>query len=88
MVQHIDIALLDGTFYSQDEMPNRDMREIPHPFIVESMEILYQLNSPNRNKIHFIHFNHSNPAIRDGAASNLIRSNRFNVTREGMVFKL
>jgi len=88
VVQHIDIALLDGTFYSQDEMPNRDMREIPHPFIVESMEILYQLNSPNRNKIHFIYFNHSNPAIRDGAASNLIRSNRFNVTREGMVFKL
>ena len=88
VIQHIDIALLDGTFYSQDELPNRDMGEIPHPFIVESMEALYYLNSSNRNKVHFIHFNHSNPAIRNGAASNLIRSNRFDVAREGMIFPL
>ena len=88
VIQHIDIALLDGTFYSQDELPNRDMGEIPHPFIVESMETLYNLNSSNRNKVHFIHFNHSNPAIRNGAASNLIRSNRFDVTLEGMIFPL
>ena len=88
VIQHIDIALLDGTFYSQDELPNRDMGEIPHPFIVESMETLYNLNSSNRNKVHFIHFNHSNPAIRNGAASNLIRSNRFDVAREGMIFPL
>jgi len=88
VIQHIDIALLDGTFYSQGELPNRDMSEIPHPFIVESMDVLYNLNSPNRNKVYFIHFNHSNPAIRNGAASNLIRSNRFDVTREGMIFPL
>lgn len=88
VIQHIDIALVDGTFYSEDELPNRDMSEIPHPFIVESMEIFYQLNSPNRNKVHFIHYNHSNPAIRDGAAANQIRSNRLNVAREGMIFGL
>jgi len=88
VIQHIDIALLDGTFYSQDELPNRDMGEIPHPFIVESMETLYNLNSSNRNKVHFIHFNHSNPAIRAGAAANQIRSNRFNVAQEGMIFPL
>ena len=88
VIKHIDIALLDGTFYSQGELPNRDMSEIPHPFIVESMETLYPLNTPNRNKVHFIHFNHSNPAIKIGTASNLIRSNRFNVAREGMIFPL
>ena len=88
VIKHIDIALLDGTFYSQGELPNRDMSEIPHPFIVESMETLYHLNTPNRNKVHFIHFNHSNPAIKDGTASNLIRSDRFNVAREGMIFPL
>jgi len=88
VILHIDIALLDGTFYSQGELPDRDMSEIPHPFIVESMETLYPLNTPNRNKVHFIHFNHSNPAIKIGTASNLIRSNRFNVAREGMIFPL
>ena len=88
VIQHIDIALLDGTFYSQGELPNRDMSEIPHPFIVESMETLYHLNTPNRNKVHFIHFNHSNPAIKNGTVSKLIRSDRFNVAREGMIFPL
>jgi len=88
VIKHIDIALLDGTFYSQGELPNRDMSEIPHPFIVESMKVLYHLNTPNRNKVHFIHFNHSNPAIKNGTVSNLIRSDRFNVAREGMIFPL
>ena len=88
-IQHIDMALLDGTFYSQDELPNRDMSEIPHPFIVESIEILSELSTPNRNKIHFIHFNHSNPAIKaKSATSNLIRSKRFNIAREGIIFPL
>ena len=88
-IQHIDMALLDGTFYSQDELPNRDMSEIPHPFIVESIEILSELSTPNRNKIHFIHFNHSNPAIKEkSATSNLIRSKRFNIAREGIIFPL
>ena len=88
-IQHIDMALLDGTFYSQDELPNRNMSDIPHPFIVESIEILSELSTPNRNKIHFIHFNHSNPAIKaKSATSNLIRSKRFNIAREGIIFPL
>jgi len=88
-IQHIDMALLDGTFYSQDELPNRDMSKIPHPFIVESIEILSELSTPNRNKIHFIHFNHSNPAIKaKSATSNFIRSKRFNIAREGIIFPL
>jgi len=88
-IQHIDMALLDGTFYSQDELPNRNMSDIPHPFIVESIEILSELSTPNRNKVHFIHFNHSNPAIKkNSAASNLIRSKRFNIAREEIIFPL
>ncbi len=89
IVLNTDFALLDGTFYSQDELPNRDMSEIPHPFIIETIETLKMLNTKNRNKIHFIHFNHSNPAIvKNGAASKIIRSNRFNVAREGDRFNL
>ena len=65
LVLNTDILLLDGTFYSQNEIPHRNMTEIPHPFIIESMETLSELNSENRSKVHFIHFNHSNPAIKD-----------------------
>jgi pyrroloquinoline quinone biosynthesis protein B len=89
VVLHAGIALIDGTFYSQDEIPHRDMSEIPHPFIVETMDKLFLLNTPNRNKVHFIHFNHSNPAIKNNSAvSNLIRSKRFNIAREGNIFRL
>jgi len=89
LVLNTDIALLDGTFYSQDEIPNRDMSEIPHPFIIESMNTLFDLSTTNRNKVHFIHLNHSNPAMKkNGAAYNFIRSKRFNVASEGDRFNL
>ena len=84
-----DILLLDGTFYSQNEIPHRNMAEIPHPFIIESMETLSELNSENRSKVHFIHFNHSNPAIKDNSpAYHTIKSKRFNLAREGDRFNL
>ena len=89
LVLNTDILLLDGTFYSQNEIPHRNMAEIPHPFIIESMETLSELNSENRSKIHFIHFNHSNPAIKDNSpAYHTIKSKRFNLAREGDRFNL
>ena len=89
LVLNTDILLLDGTFYSQNEIPHRNMAEIPHPFIIESMETLSELNSENRSKVHFIHFNHSNPAIRDNSpAYHTIKSKRFNLAREGDRFNL
>ena len=82
VVLHSDFALLDGTFYSSDEIPHRDMSEIPHPFIIETMDLLDNMNTKNRKKIYFIHFNHSNPAINyTSSVSNIIRSKRFNIAK-------
>ena len=84
-----DFALIDRTVFSEDELPHRNMDEIPHPFIVESMETLFNLSTPHRNKVHFIHLNHSNPAIKkNSAAENHIRSKRFNIARENHQFSL
>ncbi len=89
VVLHTDYALLDGTFYSSNEIPHRDMSEIPHPFIIETMDLLNDMNSKNRKKIYFIHFNHSNPAINHtSSVSNIIRSKRFNVAKEGLILTL
>ena len=89
VVLHTDYALLDGTFYSSNEIPHRDMSEIPHPFIIETMDLFENMNTRNREKIFFIHFNHSNPAIANSSSvSNLIRSRRFNVAKEGLKFTL
>ncbi len=57
-----DFLLLDGTFYSGDELPGRDMSKIPHPTITHTMEMLKSLEPASRAKIRFIHLNHSNPA--------------------------
>ena len=89
VIQHTDFALIDGTFYSQGEIPHRDISEIPHPFITETMEHLYLLKANHKNKVYFIHLNHSNPAIKeDNATSNIIKSKGFNIAREGFVFSL
>ena len=89
LVLNTDILLLDGTFFSQNEIPHRNMAEIPHPFITESMETLSELNSENRNKVHFTHYNYSNPAIKDNSPAYLtIKSKRFNLDRGGDRFNL
>jgi len=84
-----DNVLLDGTFFSQNEIPHRNMNEIPHPFIVESIELLFDLSTPNRQKVHFIHLNHSNPAIKlNSPEYNQIRHKGFNISRENDRFNL
>jgi len=84
-IESTSYALLDGTFYYDGEIPNRNMSEIPHPFIMESMNYFETLLERNQNKIFFIHLNHTNPAIRENsAASRNIIKNGFNVARKGM----
>ena len=62
-----DYAFLDATFYSDGELPGRAMSEIPHPFIVESMQHFEVLSPQDRARVHFIHLNHSNPVLQDGS---------------------
>ena len=61
-------AYLDGTFFDAAELPGRDMSEIPHPFIVESLSRFATLPAAARKHIHFIHLNHTNRAGIAGTA--------------------
>ncbi len=63
LIQQVDYALLDGTFYSGEELPNRNLKEIPHPLVIESMNLFKNLALKDKNKIHFVHFNHTNPLL-------------------------
>jgi len=62
-IAKVDIALIDGTFYANGELPGRDMKEIPHPFIAESLILFSSLPQNEKDKIYFIHFNHTNPLL-------------------------
>jgi pyrroloquinoline quinone biosynthesis protein B len=61
-------AYLDGTFFDAAELPGRDMSEIPHPFIVESLLRFASLTAAERTRIRFIHLNHTNRAGIAGTA--------------------
>jgi pyrroloquinoline quinone biosynthesis protein B len=64
----VDEAFVDGTFFANGEIPGRDMTGFPHPFITHTMERLGSLPAAERAKVHFIHLNHTNPAV-DSASS-------------------
>jgi len=68
-IKQVDYAFLDGTFFDQAELPGRDMSEIPHPFIIESMKLFSSLDSSNKSKIYFIHLNHTNPLLNPESAA-------------------
>jgi len=61
IVKENDYAILDGSFYQNGEITGRDMSEIPHPFIIESLETLK--SSLDNSEVYFIHLNHTNPAL-------------------------
>jgi len=85
LLVEVDYALLDGTFFDGDELPGRDMAEIPHPFIVESMVRFADLPPENKKKVIFIHLNHTNPALERGSeATEQIEQAGFRIARRGM----
>lgn len=84
-IKRVDIAFLDATFYDNKEIPNRDISEIPHPFVVESMELFESLSKEDRSKVHFIHLNHSNPLLNsDSPEFKKVISQGFNIARPEM----
>ncbi len=82
MLSQVDVAYLDATFYDAAELPGRDMSQIPHPFVVESIERFGSLSEQQRGKIKFIHLNHSNPAWDpNSAATQQIRRSGMSVAQ-------
>jgi len=62
-IDKVDYAFIDGTFLNEDELPGRDISQIPHPTIKQTIELLKDLPNEEKEKVHFIHLNHSNPLI-------------------------
>ena len=87
-VKLVDYAFIDGTFYNGSEL-NRDMREIPHPSIEETLQLFSNQPLAERNKIYFIHINHTNPILTNkNGIRDLVESLGFNIAERGLKFKL
>lgn len=88
-IKNVDYAFLDGTFYDAQEINYRDISEIPHPFIVESLELFKNLSTSDKNKIIFIHFNHTNPVLNlNSPESKFILDHGFKIARLNEKFLL
>ena len=60
-VKAVDYAFIDGTFFEDGEI-NRPIKDVPHPFVSESVSIFKNQPLSVKQKIYFIHLNHTNPA--------------------------
>jgi len=89
LINSVDYAFIDATFYDEKEINYRDISEIPHPFVIESMKLFEGFSKEEKSKIYFIHLNHTNPLLDNNSSEykDLI-SKGYNVAQEGLVLKL
>jgi len=84
----VDVALLDGTFYSLDELPGRSLEQVRHPLISRSMERFAPLLADRDLQICFTHLNHSNPASGSSSAHQSVAAAGFCIAEDGLRFGL
>ena len=81
-IKKCDLALIDGTFYDQAEVNYRDISQIPHPFVIETMTHLSEEKAVTKSKILFIHLNHTNPLLNlESREYQNVINNGFNVAK-------
>ncbi len=85
IIRSVDYALIDATFFADGELPGRDMSQILHPFVAESMTLFDQLNDEEKSRVIFIHMNHTNPLLIDDSPEQAeVERRGFRFAREGM----
>lgn len=84
----VDIALVDGTFWSSDELAGRNQDKVPHPPVSQTLEMLGS-RAEGDPALHFIHLNHTNPLYdpNSEASAELTRSG-WGVAAQGQRFTL
>ena len=88
-ISHTDVAFLDGSFFSGDELPDRDMTEIAHPLVTTSLQRFSDLANSDRAKIRFTHLNHTNPLLDpESTAYTTVARAGMAVATEGDVIEL
>lgn len=86
-VRQVDYAFLDATFYDNLELNNRPMNEVPHPFVSETMKLFEKENASTKAKIHFIHFNHTNPIMWQPQAKQKLVNQGFNLAEQSKSYQ-
>ena len=88
LLDGVDVAYIDATFYDDSELPSRDMSQIPHPLMIHTMEQLQDVAHKNPGMIRFIHLNHSNPALHDRNIQQNISELGYKIAEQGELIEL
>jgi pyrroloquinoline quinone biosynthesis protein B len=89
LVDSLDVAFLDATFYDAEEINNRNISEIPHPFVIETLALFDKSSAETRSKINFIHLNHTNPLLlHDHPKTTLVLETGYQIALFGKEFEL
>jgi len=86
----VDIVLLDGTFFTVEEVAGlrSDHSDIPHPTISESLKLLGRRNDEDPDII-FIHLNHTNPVInQESKEREVVEALNWNIGKQGQVWMI
>ena len=83
-LNNVDVAFLDGTFLSITELPFRNIKTIPHPLISETIKILENEADSIKNKVVFIHFNHTNKLMWDLPSQLKMMKIGYRIGRQGI----
>ena len=87
-VKKVDYAFIDATFFKEGEI-SRPMKDIPHPFIEETVKLFGEESLETKSKIYFIHLNHTNPALKEKSAlKDSIQNLGYHFAIEGTLFSL
>lgn len=83
-VRASDAALVDGTFFSDDELDGRSVDSVPHPTVPETMDRLADATT----EVYFTHLNHTNPVgDPDSSARQAVEERGFGVAEDGRLLR-
>tara|TARA_Y100000768_G_scaffold268300_1_gene205050 strand:+ start:259 stop:1191 length:933 start_codon:yes stop_codon:yes gene_type:complete len=89
ILNEVDFALIDATFFNAKELNYRPLSEIPHPLVQETIKYLKNQKRSFKNKIYFIHMNHTNPMLnKNSKESEWVLQQGFFIAQIGQQFKL
>ncbi len=83
-VANLDLALLDAPFFSAAELPGRDISQIRHPLVSDTITRLAGVPC----QVCLIHLNHSNPLHRLGTERDWLEGQGLRVAEEGDEWEL
>jgi pyrroloquinoline quinone biosynthesis protein B len=89
IIKDNDVVIIDGTFFSKDEIVGRNINKIPHPTIMQSMDLTKGISLKDKNKVFFTHLNHTNKVLNSESQEyKKVITSGYNILEDRKIFNL